>query len=162
MPDRGAVGGEWFDRPDPTGRTSTGEVGLRFACTTCGNCCSGPPGYVLFTEREAASIARRLGVTPEAFVQGFTVDTPAGRSLAEVPSEHGNDCVFLDRTTSPGRALCRIYEDRPAQCRTWPFWRSNLTSATSWRRASTTCPGMNTGELHEPAAIRLTRDRVDI
>lgn len=148
----------WFDVKDPTGRTSTGERGLRFSCTQCGNCCSGPPGYVRFTEAEAAGMAAAIGVTMSEFVARFTHDTPAGRSLLEVPSPaegRGLDCVFLDRASQPGKALCRVYKARPAQCRTWPFWPENLKSPHHWARAARTCPGMNTGELTAPATIRV-------
>ncbi len=38
---------EWFDQPD-----ETGQPGLRFACTMCGNCCTGPEGYVLVSDTQ--------------------------------------------------------------------------------------------------------------
>jgi uncharacterized protein len=146
-------GREWFD--------AGGGGGLRFSCTMCGNCCTGPEGFVLFTPDESAAIARRLGVSIEVFVRDYTKDSPAGRSLREVPSRFGLDCVFLDRTTMPGKALCSIYEDRPAQCRTWPFWSSNLWSKAHWERAKRICPGMDRGALIPPERIRILRDTVD-
>ena len=156
---------DWFDRPDPTGRTETGEQGLRFECTLCGICCSGAPGFVGFTDDEAVAIAGLLGLTTEDFYERYKRDTPQGRSIIDIKpagSPHGYDCVFLDRETVPGKAVCGIYKARPAQCRTWPFWGSNLSSASMWNAASEGCPGMNTGDLHSPKHIRLTRDRVDI
>ena len=145
----------WYHRPDPTGQTSTGEVGLRFECTQCGNCCTGAPGYVLFTDDEAKAMAEQLGVDRPTFEREYTHRTLRGRSLREVETEHGHDCVLLDRQTQPGKALCRVYRARPAQCRTWPFWNDNIRSRRSWERASRTCPGMNTGQLHEPRFIEL-------
>lgn len=144
---------EWFDRPD----AATGVAGLRFSCTMCGNCCSGPPGYVSFTPDEAAALARRLGISVEQFLGEYTHDTPAGRSLREVPGAFGLDCVFLDRTRVPGRAVCGVYEDRPSQCRTWPFWDTNLRTPRHWERAGRTCPGLNTGRLYTPVEIRVIR-----
>ena len=153
---------DWFDRPDPTGVTRTGEVGLRFSCTQCGNCCSGLPGFIGFTPEEGRAIARTLGVSEDEFLQRYTRDTPEGRSIKDIRPEGSAswDCVFLAREN--GRTGCSIYEARPAQCRTWPFWRSNLRSRDDWDRASESCPGMNTGELQSPEVIRVTRDRVDI
>ena len=149
---------EWFDEPDPTGKTETGERGLRFACTSCGACCTGPSGYVSFTQDEAKAIAGRLGLSLERFMADYTHDTIEGRSLTEAPTEHGHDCVFLDRQSLPGKAICSIYEDRPSQCRTWPFWEINLRSSRHWESASRGCPGMGTGPVFAPGHVRMTRD----
>jgi Fe-S-cluster containining protein len=51
-----------------------------------------------------------------------------------------------------------VYEDRPAQCRTWPFWMSIVASRQSWEVAGRTCPGINTGPLIPPERIRILRD----
>ena len=152
---------EWFDNPDPTGLTDSGEVGLRFSCTQCGNCCTGPTGFVLFTDKEAKAMAKDLGITSDEFYARYTRDTIVGRSLKETKTEFGYDCVFLDRDEQ-GKALCSIYKSRPEQCKTWPFWRSNLESLEDWEYAGEGCPGLNTGSLHTTKHIRLTRDRVDI
>lgn len=149
----------WYDKPDPTGLTATGERGLRFSCTQCGSCCTGPPGYVLFTDDEADAMAGLLGLSRSVFDARFTHETPEGRSLTEKRSAFGYDCVFLDRTTIPGKAVCGVYGARPAQCRTWPFWADNTRSARHWASAARGCPGMNTGELHSPETIRLTIER---
>ena len=148
---------EWFDRPE----IDTGERGLRFSCTQCGNCCSGPEGFVLFEDDEAAAMAEMLGIDLAAFTERYTRATPLGRSLGEKPGPNGsNDCVFLDRDSTPGRAICGLYGARPAQCRTWPFWASTLESPSAWRRAGETCPGMNTGPIIPPERIRIERARV--
>lgn len=157
-----SAGPEWFDRPDPTGTTGTGERGLRFSCTMCGNCCTGPSGYVLFTDDEARAMADKVGVDVDAFLRAYTRDTVLGRSLEERPGRFGMDCVFLDREAVPGKAVCGLYEARPMQCRTWPFWKSNLESPARWARAARGCPGINRGALTPPDTVRLTRDRLDI
>ena len=143
---------EWFDN----------SGGLRFKCTCCGNCCTGPEGYVLFTHDEADALAAHLGIPREEFLREYTRATSRGRSLKEKKSPFGLDCIFLDRDRIPGRAVCGVYQARPAQCRTWPFWKSNLTSESAWRRAARGCPGMNQGKLAPPQQIRILRDTVDI
>lgn len=178
---------EWFDRPykerhhergqDQSGEQSTeqsgergkerngetqGEPGLRFQCTMCGNCCTGPTGYVKFTEEEAVAIAQRLGVSIEAFHERYARHTAVGWSLVEVKTQFGYDCVFLDRETVPDKAVCSLYDDRPEQCRTWPFWKSNLTSERAWQSASRGCPGIGSGPTYSPQYIRLSRDRIDV
>lgn len=139
--------------------------GLRFECTMCGNCCSGPPGYVLVSDDEVAALARRMGVSEADFLKRYTTMTREGRSLIEKPSPlpgGGLDCIFLDRAKIPGKAVCGVYEDRPAQCRTWPFWPSNLKDRRAWERAKRTCPGMDRGALTTPQQIRIRRDAVKI
>ena len=131
-------------------------AGLRFECTNCGNCCTGAPGYVTFTTAEAKAMASALAITEDAFHEHYTRDTPAGRSLTETETQFGHDCVFLDRQTQPGKALCRVYKARPAQCRTLPFWKSNLKTQNHWKRAKQTCPGMDQGPLHDLDHIELT------
>ena len=123
--------------------------GLRFECTMCGNCCTGPPGAVWFAQDEADDMAAALGVDTATFYKRFTRRVGSKYSLKEHRTDHGFDCVFLDRESRPGVALCRLYKARPAQCRTWPFWPENLESAESWEsaRTGTPCPGMNAGRI---------------
>lgn len=146
----------WYDTPEAHSNADGQEAGLRFACTMCGNCCTGPSGYVLLTEDEGRAIAAKLGLSQEAFIAQYTHETMLGRSLNEKESAFGLDCVFLDREKVPGKAVCGIYEARPSQCRTWPFWPAIVRSPQTWVRAAKTCPGINTGPLHSPAFIRLT------
>lgn len=150
-PAAGAAG-DWFDDP-----AAAEERGLRFQCTMCGNCCTGPEGYVLYTEEDAQAIAAHLGVSVAEFTERYTRMTVLGRSLAEKPSPFGLDCTFLDRETIPGRAVCSVYEARPGQCRTWPFWPRLLRSRETWLAAGRTCPGIGLGPLIAPEEIRVLR-----
>ncbi len=150
---------EWFDKPNPAGVGEDGERGLRFSCTMCGNCCTGPVGYVLIDDAEIDALASRLDRDRDDFLDRYTHMTPRGLSLNERRTEYGLDCVFLDRDTIPGKAVCGVYEDRPTQCRTWPFWPENLRTRETWRRAARRCPGMNQGEPRSPQQIRVLRDR---
>lgn len=147
------TGSDWFDA----------SGGLRFTCTMCGSCCTGPRGFVAFTDDEAADMARELGVSVDEFFDRYTREARDGgmvvRSLVEIRTKFGYDCVFLDREKIPGKAVCGLYESRPAQCRTWPFWKSNVSSRNAWDEAARTCPGMNTGRKHDADHVRLTRDR---
>ena len=133
--------------------------GLRFSCTQCGNCCTGPPGSVWFTDAEAAAIAGRLGIEIAEFYKRYANKVDGRWSLKETLVGSGYDCVFLDRTPS-GAALCSIYGDRPTQCRTWPFWPENLTSRRTWEQVKrrTPCPGMDTGTLVPIERLRILRD----
>lgn len=149
---------EWFASPDGP----EGGLGLRFECTRCGNCCTGPPGVVMVSPDEERAIAARLGLTVERFRAAYTRAARGGRSLIEVEGAGGLDCVFLRREAQNGRALCAIYEDRPTQCRTWPFWPSVVGSAPAWAAAARRCPGMGRGQVVPVERVRVLRDAVEI
>lgn len=123
--------------------------GLRFECTQCGNCCTGPPGAVWFTAPECRAMAAVLGLDEATFRRRHARKVDGRWTLRETLTEHGYDCVFLDRESQPGIAGCRLYEARPSQCRSWPFWPENLESKASWdsARTQTPCPGMGHGPL---------------
>ena len=59
------------------------------------------------------------------------------------------DCTFFD----PATRRCTIYSVRPIQCRTWPFWRSNLRSPESWEQVKQTCPGAGSGQFFSAQEI---------
>ncbi|MCL4196311.1 MAG: YkgJ family cysteine cluster protein [Phycisphaerales bacterium] len=141
--DRGA---EWYGQ------------GLSFQCTQCGHCCTGPTGFVWVSDDELRAIAQALGMAAAQVERDFTRLLHGRRSLTEVGTEHGFDCVFLDRDSQPGKALCCVYQARPAQCRTWPFWPENLRHIRDWQRAARTCPGINQGPLIPIESIRIQRD----
>jgi len=133
--------------------------GLRFECTMCGACCTGPAGYVKFTDAEAERIAQRIGVDLETFYKQYTRRTRAGRSLAEVKTDFGYDCIFLDRDSVPGKAICGIHDVRPTQCQTFPWWPENLRSKNAWRKTAKQCEGVGQGPVVPIEQIRIERDR---
>ena len=133
------------------------EKGLRFTCTQCGNCCTGPPGYVWFDAAEARGMADYLNVSEAEFRREDAHKVHGRWSLNERRGPDGHDCVFLDREEG-GKALCSIYPVRPQQCRTWPFWKENLESEESWEGAKQVCPGSGKGELYPVKQIRILRD----
>ena len=113
--------------------------GLAFTCTQCGKCCTGEPGFVWVDDEEISAIAEFLGEPRGEVLHLYSRLTPRGRTLRE--KNHG-DCVFY----KPGEG-CTIYPVRPRQCRTWPFWESNLRTPRDWQRTSGICPGSGQGEL---------------
>jgi Fe-S-cluster containining protein len=68
------------------------------------------------------------------------------------------DCTFFDGQTRK----CTIYPVRPAQCRTWPFWNSNLESQEDWEMASSDCPGMGQGDLVQLETIQERAAVIDV
>jgi uncharacterized protein len=121
--------------------------GLRFSCTQCGNCCTGPPGYVVFDPRELGEMAAYLKLSPAEFLVRYARPFEGGWSLVEVQRDGMYDCVFLKADPATGRRGCSIYPVRPVQCRTWPFWPDNLRSRKAYAATAkrTPCPGMSKG-----------------
>jgi hypothetical protein len=131
-------------------------AGLAFECIGCGRCCAGPEeGYVWATAGEIAAIAAYLKMPVRDFRRKYVRREGRRHSLVEDPLSR--DCVFLDdgcdRDGQPCR-LCRVYPVRPLQCRTWPFWRQNLSSPQAWIAAQMRCPGINRGRMYTAEQIR--------
>ena len=114
--------------------------GLRFRCTQCGDCCSGAEGYVWVNQAEIDAMAARMGMTAADFEAAHVKRVGVRRSLKE---RAGGDCVLLDEKTRK----CMAYEERPRQCKTWPFWDSNLRSPEAWAEAAEACPGCDKGQI---------------
>ena len=129
--------------------------GLRFECSQCGDCCTGAEGYVWVNQAEIDAMSARMQMTPEVFEKHFVRRVGVRRSLTERP---GGDCVLLDAETRG----CTVYEDRPRQCRTWPFWNSNLKSEAAWDEAAESCPGCNQGDLVPLEQIQEQASRIRI
>jgi Fe-S-cluster containining protein len=119
--------------------------GLSFECTRCGKCCTGEPGYVWVNDEEIAAIAALRGESVEEVRGLYTREGYRGVSLRE---KANGDCVFFDRD-----AGCTVYEARPRQCRTWPFWESNVATPRDWERTQAACPGSGQGEVFSAEEI---------
>jgi Fe-S-cluster containining protein len=113
--------------------------GLAFECTQCGKCCTGEPGYVWVTDEELAAIATFLGRPFNEVRDLYSRKTRGRRTLRE---KDNGDCTFYDRQKG-----CTIYSVRPPQCRTWPFWDSNVATLEDWERTCQVCPGSGRGEV---------------
>lgn len=122
--------------------------GLSFSCTQCGRCCGGAPGYVWVDDPEIHAIAGALEMHPLEFMNRHTRRVGVRRSLREFSN---GDCHFLIRDDD-GKTRCSVHAARPLQCRTWPFWASNLSSRRAWEGTARDCPGMNHGE-HFPLPV---------
>ena len=81
------------------------------------------------------------------------VPAGAGREQLSLREKPGYDCVFWD-------GGCGVYEARPLQCRTFPFWPSVLASKEAWEETAAGCPGMDRGPLYGADHIeQCLRDR---
>ena len=119
------------------------EKGLQFACTRCSRCCRHQPGYVFLSETDLARLQTETGMERHEFVETYcrqvSVNGFIRLSLKEKPNF---DCIFWEN------GGCGVYRNRPLQCRSYPFWPSNLDSQESWDELEKECPGVNIGRIH--------------
>jgi len=111
------------------------KEGLRFSCTGCGKCCTGSPGYVFLSPKDLALLAEHHHYSEEEFKARYTRMVDDQLCLIDTPGSA--DCVFLKENR------CSVYESRPVQCRTFPWWMHNLKSSRDWKEAAKHCEGIN-------------------
>lgn len=116
------------------------EEGLRFECTGCGDCCRGEPGYVWVSPGEVERMAACLEMCVDDFAAKCLRRVGARLSLLE---KANGDCILWESS-----AGCTVYEARPAQCRTFPFWPENIRSRLAWRKVAERCRGIGRGRLY--------------
>lgn len=149
------------------------HAGLHFTCTQCGNCCTGGPGYVWITKEEIVRIAQHLQITPQQMVERYCRKINGQFSLTEIRRGDQYDCVFLkdkkikyrpqgaDKEIQTTIRVCSVYDVRPLQCRTFPFWKGALHSREAWQATGERCPGINQGRKFTQEQIERIRDSAD-
>ncbi len=112
-------------------------------------CCRFDTGYVFLSESDLRRLAAGLGISTEEVAHRYCRRVETGvvsrLSLREQPNR---DCVFwID-------GECSVYEHRPLQCRSYPFWPAHLGSRSEWDELERECPGVNIGTRHSAESIR--------
>jgi len=121
--------------------------GLRFACQPdCGRCCSNHDdyAYVYLSDEDAEALAAHLRLDQATFRARWT-EVDDGDLVLRMDQDA---CPFLEG------ARCTVYEARPTQCRTFPFWKENLSRRRSWEKLKAFCPGVGEGPVHTLLQIR--------
>ncbi|MDA3078083.1 YkgJ family cysteine cluster protein [Campylobacter sp. JMF_06 NA1] len=89
------------------------------ACESCGGkCCTGESGYIWINDAEIEKLSEFMGIDKANFICVFLERVGNKFSIKEKPYLDGMACVFFDEK----HRNCGIYEYRPNQCRTFPFW----------------------------------------
>ncbi|MBV5278237.1 MAG: YkgJ family cysteine cluster protein [Campylobacteraceae bacterium] len=106
------------------------------ACQSCsGKCCIGESGYIWVNEKEREAIAQKLNMPKASFIDAYLAKIRYRFTIKEIAYEGGYGCVFFDME----KRSCSIYEVRPEQCRTFPFWdyfKENINEVAE------ECPGI--------------------
>ncbi len=125
--------------------------GLRFACQpNCGACCS-QKGEVFVAGPEIHRLATFLRLPQPEFRKRYLRKMHGKQAL--IDNANGG-CIFLSSDLK-----CTVYEARPEQCRTYPFWPQILRDKLSWEWESLKCPGIGKGEIIPVVQIRKYQDK---
>ena len=102
---------------------------------------------MFLSEKDLSCLAEGFGMDYTVFIQTWCRWVPyvPGRERLSLREKPNLDCVFW---SAGGTGGCSVYENRPLQCRTFPFWDLVLSSHWAWERAGRDCPGINSGRLH--------------
>ncbi|WP_421717123.1 YkgJ family cysteine cluster protein [Arcobacter arenosus] len=89
-------------------------------CDTCeGNCCIGESGNIWINKQEIENLSNHLDISLEELRFRFLEKRGYKYSIKEIKLSSDNyACIFFDLE----KKQCSIYEARPIQCRTFPFW----------------------------------------
>ena len=119
--------------------------GIRFECQGEGRCCvsRGNYGYVYLSFNDRRRLATHFGISAAEFTAKYTIKEDGLFQL----KYHDKDCPFLSDNG------CSVYEARPWQCRTWPFWPENMDSGVWEKEVATWCPGAGKGRLYSAGEI---------
>jgi len=121
------------------------KEGIRFECQGDGKCCvtRGRYGYVYLSFSDRRRLATHFSMSTTEFTAMFTNKVDGLYEL----NYHGKDCPFLQNNR------CQVYEARPWQCRTWPFWPENMNSTVWEKEVISWCPGAGKGRLYTAEEI---------
>lgn len=117
----------------PTGSDIWWKEGLKFGCTACGRCCQNE-GEVWLDADEFADLSTNLKEDPKSVLDKYAEKTMSGwvkmkNQVSDDPKVNDR-CIFLGEDGKQ----CSIYESRPIQCRTYPFWPRLLSTSEEWSK----------------------------
>lgn len=127
-------------------RRGPGEI--RFECQGSGRCCvtHGESGYVYLTPSDVRRLVRHLRITAKDLRKRYGRLVEGRLALKDAPGSEA--CIFLSAQR------CSVYDARPTQCRTWPFWPELLSEGRWSAEVASFCPGVGRGRLW-------TREEID-
>ena len=106
------------------------------ACNDCSaRCCTGDSGYIYVSKIEIKAIAKLLKMDEKSFVEKYLFKKMYKYSIKERKNGDSYECVFYDASSNG----CSIYEARPNQCKTFPFWDYYKTRVEELQLE---CPGI--------------------
>ncbi len=125
------------------------DDGLQFSCTRCSACCRFSSGYVFLSKNDIMRASAHLGISEEEFLTQYCRQVDLGHEIRVSLTEKENfDCIFW----SQEKDGCSIYEGRPLQCQSYPFW-PQLLNEKAWQAEKQHCPGIGSGKVYRKEEI---------
>ncbi len=126
---------EWYESLSLSQNSVSSK--LPFDCTGCGKCCQ-TKGEVYLNPTETRNAASVLNMSIDEFKNSFVAreeDTDDDnkwtvlqqKNVVDSNGQEMTQCVFLNDDMQ-----CSIYEARPLQCSTYPFWPRIMNDIGSW------------------------------
>lgn len=111
--------------------------GLKFSCQRCSFCCGHSPGYVYLSKADLDRLCEGTGLSYKEFVSKYCrwANYYEGKTVLSLIEKKNYDCILWENG-------CSLYEHRPSQCRTYPFWAWIVKDKETWDDVATECPGM--------------------
>ena len=125
------------------------KKGTKFECQGSGNCCvsRNSYGYVYLSKKDLIRLSKHMKLTINKFINLYCSFTKKDKFLHLKEIKDDKNCIFLKNKK------CEVYNSRPEQCRTWPFWPENMNAKTWEKDISIFCPGINKGRFYSSENI---------
>lgn len=134
---------------------------MKFQCQeSCGGkCCSrskeNSGAFVFLTKSDVNIIEKATGRNREKFSELLEFDSTRftrKKSKQRVLKMVGDACTFFEK------GKCKIFENRPMQCKTFPFWPENM-KAYKWNKLKKFCIGIGKGnEINFEEKVKLQKE----
>lgn len=107
------------------------------ACLKCsGLCCRRESGYVWVKKADILKISGYLKIESAKLIDEYLVKVGRRFSIKEIKYQEEFPCIFFDMTAKK----CLIYQVRPSQCQTFPFWEEFMDKED--QSTPDYCPGV--------------------
>jgi Fe-S-cluster containining protein len=111
---------------------------------------------VFLSEIDLEALYTAFHTSRKDFIRTYCREVPiSGHKRLSLQEKANFDCIFWKE------GGCIVYENRPLQCRSYPFWKSHLGSRDQWEELKAFCPGIDTGSTHDRAKIEEWLDQRD-
>jgi Fe-S-cluster containining protein len=120
------------DEIDKTVTQLTDNIWKRTDCGQCANCCK--TLQPTLNEDEVQRLSKRLGMEPQKFIETFL--EPSDEEEDTPWNIRSTPCPFLKDNR------CSVYEDRPDDCRGYPYLHEENFTTRLWGmiERTGTCP----------------------